>query len=96
MTLTMTGMDELIAKLQQSSNSNPKAAGYAQMLIIMQLSGQLSKTADGKSQRTYALELTQDGKVTLNGADMKAMIPAMTAPAKSAPPPAPAPAPATP
>lgn len=103
MTLTMTGMDELITKLQQAANTgnNPKAAGYAQMLIIMQLSGQLSKTPEGKSQRTYALELTQDGKVTLNGADMKAMIPALGTPADKgapaeSPAPAPAPAPATP
>lgn len=90
-TLVLKGMDELIAKLQEMSrtSNNPRAAGYAQMLIFMQLSGQLSKTPDGKSQRTYELELTPDGKVMLNGADMKAMMP------KTATPPA-APAPATP
>ncbi len=89
-TLTLKGIDELIAKLQEMSrtSNNPRAAGYAQMLIIMQLSGQLSKAADGKSERTYAFELTPDGKVLLNGADMKAMIPKGSAPA--------APAPATP
>lgn len=80
-TLVLAGMDELIAKLQQQSQTanDPRAAGYAQMLIIMQLSGQLSKTPDGKSQRTYALELTPDGNVKLNGADMKALIPAADA-----------------
>ena len=82
-TLVLQGMDELIAKLQEMSktSNNPRAAGYAQMLIIMQLSGQLSKTPEGKSQRTYELELTQDGKVMLNGADMKAMIPQTATPA---------------
>lgn len=90
-TLVLKGMDELIAKLQEMSrtSNNPRAAGYAQMLIFMQLSGQLSKAPDGKSQRSYELELTQDGKVMLNGADMKSMIPQKV-------PAAPAPTPATP
>lgn len=76
-TLMLKGMDELITKLQEASRTtnNPQAAGYAQMLIIMQLSGQLSQSADGKSQRTYALELMPDGNVKLNGADMKALMP---------------------
>lgn len=90
MTLKLKGIDELITKLQEMSrtSNNPRAAGYAQALIFMQLSGQLAKAADGKSERTYAFELTQDGKVLLNGADMKGMIPQGGVPA--------APAPATP
>lgn len=93
-TLTLNGMDELIAKLQESAKTanNPQAAGYAQMLILMQMSGQAGKSADGKSTRTYALELTKDGRVLLNGADMKSLIPAGAIPALQAQPPAPKPA----
>lgn len=85
-TLVLNGMDELIAKLQETArnSNNPQAAGYAQMLLFMQMSGQPGKAADGKSTRTYALELTQDGRVLLNGADMKALIPAAAIPALQA------------
>jgi hypothetical protein len=76
MTLSLTGMDELIAKLQETArvSGDPKAAGFAQMLILAQLSGQADKAPDGKSRRTYALELKPDG-ITLNGVDMRAMLP---------------------
>lgn len=99
LTFTLTGMDELIGKLQAVSkdNANPQAAGYAQMLILMQMSGQLDKAPDGRSRRTYALELRPDGGVLLNGADMKAVMPALMGAAPgAAPAPAPAPAPAAP
>ncbi len=86
MTLTMTGMDELITKLQEMArtSANPRAAGWAQMLIMMQLSGQQDTTAEGKSRRTYAIELKPDGAISLNGADLGGILP------RGATPPAPA------
>lgn len=71
-TLLITGLDELILKLQtmgQGSNPDPKLLGWAQGLGMLQMMGQLGKAQDGRTQRTYKLEVTADGKVMLNGAD---------------------------
>ncbi len=93
MTTTFSGLDELIVKFQDmAKNSNDqKVAGYAQMLTLLQLSGQLGQGADGKSQRIYAFELTPDGKALLNGADIKGMAGMMkgSAPAPTQPAPTP-------
>jgi hypothetical protein len=37
------------------------------------LMGQLEKSADGKSTRKYKVELTPEGSILLNGADMTAL-----------------------
>ena len=74
MSLGIRGLDELIAKLQGLSQSDPQAAGYAQALVFFQMMGQTEKTPDGKpapgkSLRQYNLELTREGKMLLNGSD---------------------------
>lgn len=71
-TLLITGLDELILKLQgmgQGANPDPKLLGWAQGLGMLQMMGQLGKAPDGRTQRTYKLEVAADGKVMLNGAD---------------------------
>lgn len=72
-TLTLKGLDETIAKLQalaQKPEANPRTAGIAQALAIMQMQGQLGQGADGKTSRTYKLEITPDGKAQMNGVDV--------------------------
>jgi hypothetical protein len=77
MTLTLKGLDEAVRKLQalaQKPDANPRTAGIAQALAIMQLQGQLGQGADGSSNRSYKLEITPDGKALLNGVDIGMMM----------------------
>lgn len=72
MTLVLTGLDEMIMKLQTSSDSRmaQKAMGGLGMLQLM---GQQDTGPGGKSTRTYKLQITGEGKVTLNGNDLSGM-----------------------
>lgn len=76
MTLKIRGLEEVIAQLKAASENtpNPKAAGYAQALILLQMAGQMTQGEDGKPLRTYKLEVTPDGKVLMNGAPISDMI----------------------
>jgi hypothetical protein len=79
-TLLITGLDELILKLQtlgQSATPDPKLLGWAQGLGMLQMMGQLGKAPDGRTQRTYKLEIGADGKIMLNGADFSNAMPGM-------------------
>ena len=70
MTLALSGIDELILKLQalaQQPNANPKLVGYATMLSMVQTQTQAEKGPDGKSLRKMKLELTPQGMATMNG-----------------------------
>lgn len=102
MTLQISGLDELILKLQtmaQQPNADPRLIGWSQGLGVMQLMGQLGKGPDGRSQRSYKLELTPEGRTLLNGQDMAAAAAMMGAQPQlrmTPPAPAPEPAPATP
>lgn len=76
LTLAIKGMDELILKLQtmaQAPNANPKIMGYVQGLVMLQMMGQQETTPEGKSLRSYKLEVTPDGKTLMNGSDLSAM-----------------------
>lgn len=72
MTLVLTGLDEMIMKLQTSSDSRmaQKAMGGLSMLQLM---GQQDTGEGGKSTRTYKLQVTGEGKITLNGNDLSGM-----------------------
>lgn len=75
-TITINGLDEYINGLQTASaqpGADPQIAGIAQTLAIAQMSGQLAKGVDGKTARTYKFDLTPDGKMLLNGADVSGM-----------------------
>ncbi len=79
-TLLITGLDELVVKLQslaQGADADPKLMGWAQGLGMVQLMGQLTKAPDGRSQRTYKLEVSPEGKIMLNGADFSNSVGAM-------------------
>lgn len=69
MTLTMGGLDEMIQR-NQSMSASSGAMRSAQMMIPVQMMGQLQKGADGKSLRVYKMEATPEGKLLLNGLDM--------------------------
>ena len=79
-TLLITGLDELIVKLQglaQSATGDPKLMSMAQGLGMLQMMGDASKAADGRSQRTYKLDVSPEGKVMLNGKDFGGAMGAM-------------------
>lgn len=98
-TLNITGMDETVARMQaesQKPGASPKFAGAAQMLTLVQAQGQLGKGADGKSLRTYKLEVLEDGRVTLNGIDLSMLLGIMGGGMANPVAPVPAPAPNAP
>lgn len=104
--LDVTGIEDLIAltKAQMKRNDLPpeaakKLQGTLVTLTVLQLSGQQGKDAAGKPMRSYNLELTPEGKVMVNGADLTTLMtmagaaagqpkpaPAQTAPAPAAAP----------
>jgi hypothetical protein len=102
-TLNITGLDDLIAltKAQMKKTDLPpdamkKLQGTFVTLSVLQLSGQQGKDATGKSMRSYNLELTPEGKVMVNGADLTTLMTLAGAAAgqpKAAPAPAAAPVP---
>lgn len=70
LTLVLKGLDELVIKTQENkSQLAQKALGGLSMLQMM---GK-ADTEGGKSTRTYKLEVTPEGKVTLNGSDFSSM-----------------------
>ncbi|HEX2751589.1 MAG TPA: hypothetical protein VHP34_00480 [Alphaproteobacteria bacterium] len=72
MTLVLTGLDELILKLQSSTDRMAKQALGS--LSILQMMGEQGTGTGGKSARTYKLEVTGEGKITLNGNDVGGMM----------------------
>ncbi|MDE1151707.1 MAG: hypothetical protein PW788_04140 [Micavibrio sp.] len=100
LTLSLVGVDDLVQKLQaqsQAPNANPKLAGYATMLSMLQLYTQTEQGANGKSVRKLVFELKPDGQALLNGQPLSPpgrMAPGNMAPGMTAP--APAPTPGTP
>ncbi len=79
MTLTLTGVDETVLKLQSASQSgagaNPKLAGYASGLAMVQGYTKPEKDADGRSLRKLTLTVDPSGNATLNGQPLNALIP---------------------
>jgi hypothetical protein len=73
MTLSVKGMDEAAQKFQSLAAKDPQMMGITSGLTGVQMMGQADKAADGKSLRNYALEITPDGSIMLNGADIKGL-----------------------
>jgi hypothetical protein len=72
LTLVITGLHELLDKFQtmmSGGNADPHVAGWYQNLGMVEMMGKHSKAADGRSQTTYKVELTPDGRALLNGQD---------------------------
>jgi hypothetical protein len=70
LTFTLEGLDEFVEKTQ-SMSSAPGATSYAQLMVPFQMMGKPGKTAAGRSQRAYRIELSQEGRLMLNGLDMR-------------------------
>jgi hypothetical protein len=78
MTLALTGVDETILKLQaasQGATPNPKLAGYASGLAMVQGYTKPEKDADGRSLRKLTLAVDPSGNATLNGQPLNALMP---------------------
>lgn len=78
MTLALTGVDEAVLKLQaasQGANPNPKLAGYASGLAMVQGYTKPEKAADGRSLRKLLLAVDPSGNATLNGTPLNALVP---------------------
>lgn len=61
-------------KPKPGAQPNPEAQEALGMIAMLQAMGQQGKDEAGKDVRSYAFELTEDGRVLLNGADMSAMM----------------------
>lgn len=96
-TLNITGLDQIMAMTKKQSGdktlddaTRKKLQDLVVSMTILQAMGQKAKDATGKEIRTYDLELTKEGQLTLNGTDLSA-IQAMIGAAKGkSSPPAPA------
>ena len=79
-TIRISGMDTLIERTQgklldknTDAEMRKKLAGHAVMLGTVHLLGQQEKSPDGKTVRVYAVKITEDGKIMLNGNDLSAI-----------------------
>ena len=68
--IEFVNMEGLIAELQQI----PPAAPAVQGLTLLQTMGELAESEDGRSLRTFDLEVTAAGQVLMNGNDMTPML----------------------
>ncbi|WP_395680017.1 hypothetical protein [Inquilinus sp.] len=69
--LRLTGIDGLVKALQADPQASQAAAG----LTMLQVLGRQATTPDGKSARDYEIVIDPSGKVLVNGADVRALIP---------------------
>lgn len=67
-TFEIEGLDNMITELK----TNPQMTGILQPLAMIQMMGQQNQ--DNPQLRTYHLVVDEQGQVTMNGADMSAMI----------------------
>lgn len=78
--LEMAGLDQLVASLKSrlkdpalTPEQKQSLQGTLVTLTVLQLSGQQGKNAAGQAIRSYDLELTNEGKIMVNGADLSAI-----------------------
>lgn len=96
MSMNVRGMDELLVFLNspqgaQALGMPPIPPQFLAGLALIQMSGQPGNDAQGRTTRNYNLQLGEDGRIILNGADLSAIMQSMTGAGK-----APAAAPVTP
>ncbi|HNQ91992.1 MAG TPA: hypothetical protein PKI93_03565 [Alphaproteobacteria bacterium] len=70
--LEIEGLDAVIAELNQHAAADPNMKQAAGPLAMLQMMGQQDK--DNPALRTYHLVVDEQGKVTMNGADMSSMM----------------------
>jgi hypothetical protein len=85
--MVLAGMNALIARMSAvpEEEQTPDMAQTVQMLTLFQAFGQQGQDSYGRETRSYALDITADGGLLLNGTDFRAMLGA--AGGGSAPPP---------
>ena len=90
--LSVKGLEEVLKKMKaESSTPTAQTVYLISGLTVFSMMGQHDKAPDGRTVSTSNFELTPDGKMLLNGADIKEVMAALTAPAAPI-----APAPAVP
>ncbi|MGZ9097234.1 MAG: hypothetical protein ACXW30_02930 [Micavibrio sp.] len=78
--LEVFGLDQLVGMLKTrlkdpalTPEQKQSLQGTLVTLTVLQLSGQQGKNAEGQPVRSYDLELTNEGKIMVNGADLSAI-----------------------
>lgn len=69
--LRLTGIDGLVKALQ----ADPKASQVAAGLSVVQVLGRQTTLPDGRSARDYDIVIDPSGKLLVNGADVRSLIP---------------------
>lgn len=69
--MRLTGIDGLVKALQ----ADPKASEAAAGLTMVQVLGRQTTLPDGRSARDYDIVIDPSGKLLVNGADVRALIP---------------------
>jgi len=74
--MVMRGLDAAMKQLQPAPGAkvDEDTQSTLALLSMVQVMGAPGKDASGRDIRTYKLELGADGKITLNGADMSALL----------------------
>jgi len=77
MTVSIKGLEAAVNKLQTLSvkpGADTQIVSYAGGLTAFMLMGQAGKTAGGEKTTDYVFEVTQDGKILLNGLNMQTLV----------------------
>lgn len=69
--MRLTGIDGLVKALQ----ADPKASEAAAGLSVLQVLGRQTTLPDGRSARDYEIVIDPSGKLLVNGADVRSLIP---------------------
>lgn len=92
-TLSFKGLDALVTKLNNGAAAPDAQPSLLAMLTPVQMMGTQGKAADGTPTRSYRFELTPEGKILMNGADMAGiktiLAPPPSTPVPDSPPPSP-------
>lgn len=74
--MVLRGLDALTKQLQPTPGAKPdeETQNVLAVLAMLQVMGAPGKDQSGNDTRTYKLQMTSEGKVLLNGADLTAMV----------------------
>lgn len=86
-TILLRGIDAAVKALQPAPGKKPdkESQDLLGMLTMVQMMGQMGKDDSGAEVRSYKIDLTEQGQLLLNGADMGPMLGGAAAPAAPAP-----------
>ncbi|NYZ16012.1 hypothetical protein HL658_26025 [Azospirillum sp. RWY-5-1] len=74
--VTVRGLDAAVKQLQPKPGKKPDPSVQETLgvLTMLQALGQQGRDAQGREQRTYKIDVTQEGQFLLNGADMMPLL----------------------